>query len=642
MTASTRFHIIGTAGHVDHGKTVLINSLTGVNTDRLREEQARGISIDLGFAPFSLPDGSVAGVIDVPGHERFIHNMLAGIGGIDLVLLVVDVNEGVMPQTREHLQILELLKIPRGILVLTKCDTAEEDWIDIVEEEVRETLEGTFLADAPCCRVSALQGTGLPELKALIQEMLQKLPPRDEDGPARLPIDRHFSVSGFGTVITGTLLSGRIAVGDMVEVLPPGETVRVREIQVHGHKSEVAHAGQRAALNLAGLERADLQRGAIIATAGFYGVAQRIDARLSLLPDAPRPVKFRDPVHLHLGTARVTARVILLDRDEMEPGETALVQFLLDTPLVAHRQDRFIVRSYSPMTTIGGGQVIDPAPHKHRRFRPAVMQALAELESGESSFLVQKLAELGCAKLKELEQASGLGRERVANHLEKLHADGQVARFGDQWVTAETARAWHRLLLEVTDAFHRDNALLPGIPHATLKKALPDKVAPKAFEQLLEEQMQNGELEQHKEWVARPGFEPQPTTAQKSWLEKLETAYRTAGFQTKGRVDMLAAAGAPPDQADRLFTYLFAVGSLVRLSDDVYLHRETYQQALRELQAHFAGRETLTLAEFRDRIGSARKLTQAVLEHFDGLKYTMRRGDERVAWQLPNSGTRDA
>lgn len=634
MTDATRFHIIGTAGHVDHGKTVLINTLTGVNTDRLKEEQARGISIDLGFAPLTLPDGSVAGVIDVPGHERFIHNMLAGIGGIDLVLLVVDVNEGVMPQTREHLQILELLKIPRGILVLTKCDMAEEEWIDIVEEEVRETLDGTFMTDAPCCRVSAIQGSGIPELTAEIQQMLQKLPPRDTDGPARLPIDRHFTVSGFGTVITGTLLSGRISVGTTVEVLPPGEAVRVREIQVHGRKADVAYAGQRVALNLAGLERANLERGAIVGTAGFYSLAERIDARLTLLAEAPRPIKFRDPIHLHLGTAKVTARVILLDRDEMEPGESALVQFLLDTPLVAHRQDRFIVRSYSPMTTIGGGQIIDPAPKKHRRFRPDVMRALADLESGESSFLVQKLAELGCAKARELEQASGLGRERVAAHLDSLQESGQVRRFGDQWVTGETARSWQRLLGEVVDAFHRDNALLPGMPHATLKATLPAKVGPKAFEQLLEEQIRAGQLEQRKEWIARPGFKPAPTAEQQHLLENLAEAYRQTGFQAKGRVDMLALAGTPADQAERLFTYLFAAGELVRLNDDSYLHRDTYEKALDALKEHFSNKATLTLAEFRDLIGSARKQTQALLEHFDGLKYTMRKGDERVAWQL--------
>lgn len=638
MNNSTRYHIIGTAGHVDHGKTVLINKLTGINTDRLKEEQERGISIDLGFAPFKLSDGSMAGVVDVPGHEKFIHNMLSGIGGIDLVLLVVDVNEGVMQQTREHLQILQLLQIPRGILVLTKCDLAEEDWIDIVEEEVRETLAGTFLEKAPCCRVSALQGLGLEELRQTIQEILKELPPRDEEGPTRLPIDRHFTISGFGTVVTGTLLSGKIKVGDTVEVMPPGETVRVREVQVHGEKAEVARAGQRVALNLAGLERSNLTRGAVVATPGFFTMTERFDARLNLLKEAPRPLKFRDPVHLHMGTAKVTARVALLDRDEMQQGESVLAQFHLDSPLVAHRQDRFIVRSYSPMATIGGGQIIDPTPVKHKRFRDGVMYALKELESGEGSFIVQKLAELGCVKLKELEQASGLGREKITALLESLTEASQVTRIGDQWVTMETARAWQRTLLDAVDNYHRDNALQPGIPHATLKSALPAKVAPKAFEQLLRGLFDEEKLVQRGEWVARIDFTPQPTEEQEKLLQKLEKVYLDAGVEAKGRVDMLALAGVPDTQVESLLAFLFANGVLIRLNDDSFLHKAAYQKALTSLVNHFRSKETLTLGEFRDLIGSARKQTQAILELFDSLKYTMRKGDERVAWQLPKEG----
>lgn len=353
MSKAERHVIIGTAGHVDHGKTALIRALTGVETDRLKEEQERGISIDLGFAPFRLPGGMIAGVVDVPGHERFISNMLAGIGGIDLVLLVVDVMEGVMPQTREHLQILQLLQIQRGIVVLTKCDMAESDWIDIVEEEIREEIAGTFLADAPFCRVSALNGTGLPELTEEIRQAVANLVPKDADGPMRLPVDRHFSIAGFGTIVTGTLLSGTVRVGDSVEILPPGEPVRVREVQVHGKKVEQASAGQRAALNLAGLDRSRIERGAVVGTPGIFEQTERLDARLTLLPEAPRPLKFRDPVHFFLGTARVVGIVALLDRDQLEPGESALVQIHLDRPLVAHRQDRFIIRSYSPMTTIG-------------------------------------------------------------------------------------------------------------------------------------------------------------------------------------------------------------------------------------------------------------------------------------------------
>lgn len=635
MNTATRYHIIGTAGHVDHGKTVLINKLTGINTDRLKEEQERGISIDLGFAPFKLADGSMAGVVDVPGHEKFIHNMLSGIGGIDLVLLVVDVNEGVMQQTREHLQILQLLQIPRGILVLTKCDLAEEDWIDIVEEEVRETLTGTFLEKAPCCRVSALRGEGLEELRQAIQEILKELPPRDEDGPTRLPIDRHFTISGFGTVVTGTLLSGTIKVGDTVEVMPPGETVRVREVQVHGEKAEVARAGQRVALNLAGLERSNLTRGAVVATPGFFTMTERFDARLNLLKEAPRPLKFRDPVHLHMGTAKVTARVALLDRDEMQQGESVLAQFHLDSPLVAHRQDRFIVRSYSPMATIGGGQIIDPAPVKHKRFRAEVMTALKELESGEGSFIVQKLAELGCVKLKELEQASGLGREKITALLESLAEADQVCKIGDQWVTIETARAWQRTLLDAVGNYHRDNPLQPGIPHATLKSALPSKVAPKAFEQLLGGLIDEEQLVQHGEWVARADFTAQPSEEQARLLNKLEKVYLDAGAEAKGRVDMLALAGIPEAQVESLLAFLFAKGTLVKLNDDSFLHKTAYQKALTALVNHFSNQETLTLAEFRDLIGSARKQTQAILELFDSLKYTMRKGDQRVAWKLP-------
>jgi len=641
MSNSNRYHIIGTAGHVDHGKTVLINKLTGINTDRLKEEQERGISIDLGFAPFKLADGSMVGVVDVPGHEKFIHNMLAGIGGIDLVLLVVDINEGVMPQTREHLQILHLLQIPRGILVLTKCDLAEEDWIDIVEEEVRETLAGTFLADAPCCRVSAIRGDGIDNLQQTIQSILKELPPRDEDGPTRLPIDRHFTISGFGTVVTGTLLSGRIKVGDTVEVMPPGETVRVREVQVHGEKAEVARAGQRVALNLAGLERSDLVRGAVVATPGFFTMTERFDARINLLEEAPRPLKFRDPVHLHMGTAKVTARIALLDRDEMQPGESVLAQIHLDSPLVAHRQDRFIIRSYSPMTTIGGGQIIDPSPKKHKRFRDQVMQALKELESGEGSFIVQKLAELGCVKLKDLEQASGLGRERISALLDSLTMAGQVRRIGDQWVTSETARAWQRVLVDAVDNHHRDYALQPGMQHATLKAKLPAKVAPKAFEELLTELVDNGQLAQRGEWIARADFSPQPTEMQEQLLKNLAKVYRDAGVEAKGRVDMLALARTPENQVDSLLAFLFANGTLIRLNEDSFMHKDAYQKALNALKEHFSGKETLTLAEFRDRIGSARKQTQAILELFDSLKYTMRKGDERVAWQLPNHGTRD-
>jgi selenocysteine-specific elongation factor len=420
-----------------------------------------------------------------------------------------------------------------------------------------------------------------------------------------------------------------------VEVLPPGETVRVREIQVHGKKAEVARAGQRVAVNLAGFERSDLERGAVVATPGFFALTTRIDARLTLLQEAPRPLKFRDPVHLHLGTARTTAKVILLDRDRLEPGERALTQIQLDQPLVAHRQDRFIIRSYSPTTTIGGGRVIDPDPPRHRRFRPEVMLALSELESGERAFLAQKLQELICARGKELEVASGLGRDRVSDHLEALAAAGRTRRLGDQWVTETTAQHWERLLLDAIDGCHRDQPLLPGIGHATLKGVLPGKVAPKAFEELLGGLVARQKLEQRDELVARPGFVPQPSSEQQQLIDRIVDIYRSAGTQANNRNEMLGALAAPPETVEGCLAYLFGRGDLVRLSAEMIMHRDAYAAAVLALHEHFTTKPTLTLAEFRDRIGSARKQSQALLERFDALKYTMRRGDERVAWQLP-------
>jgi selenocysteine-specific elongation factor len=636
MTAISERHIvIGTAGHVDHGKTALIRALTGVETDRLAEEKKRGISIDLGFAPFRLPSGEVAGVVDVPGHERFISNMLAGIGGIDLVLLVIDVGEGVMPQTREHLQILQLLEIPRGIVVLTKCDLAEDDWIDIVEEEIRDEVAGTFLSGAPFCRVSSLTGAGLPDLLSTIEAMLASLPVKDPAGPLRLPVDRTFSVPGFGTVVTGTLLSGTVRPGESVEVQPPGEKCRVREVQVHGRKVEAAFAGQRVALNLAGLERSALQRGSVVGTPGIFEQTERIDARLTLLSDAPRPLHFRDPVHLYLGTARVVGVVALLDRDELKPGESAIVQIHLDRPLVAHREDRYIVRSYSPMTTIGGGKVLDPAPLKHRRFRAEIMQGLAELESGEKAFLLQKLSALGVARLKDLEQLSGLGRERIGDHLEKLRDEGRILPLAEQWVDAETLASWRHRLIEETGRFHDANPLAPGIPHATLRGVLPGNLAPKGFDQLLAELISEGELAGLGEWLKRADFVPTPSAEQAREIEQIEAAYREAGFLAKNKQEMLERLGLDPARAETCLTFLFGTGRLVKLNEESFFDEETYALAVKALRAHFAAHPTLTLGQFRDTLGSARKPMQALLEHFDALKYTMRKGDERVAWKLP-------
>jgi len=472
--------IIGTAGHVDHGKSALIRALTGIETDRLGEEQKRGISIELGFAPLDLGDGQIAGVVDVPGHEKFIPQMLSGIAGIDLVLLVIDANEGVMQQTREHLQIMQLLELKKGILVLSKTDLVEADWLDIVEEEIREQVSDTFLANAPCCRVSALTGVGLPELMDTIREQLSQVPPRDSNGAVRLPVDRCFSISGFGTVITGTLNSGRIRTGDTLEILPATVSARVREIQAHDKSVTEVVAGQRVALNLSGVTREQVPRGSVVGTPGLFRASDRIDVRLQLLEDAPRAIKFRKPVHLHLGTGRSVAKVVLLDRDELAPGEDALVQLVLDRPLLAYRGDRFIIRSYSPMVTVGGGMVIDTEPQKHKRFRKEVTQRLHDLASGDLGFWLQKLDQLKVARLRELEKQTGTGREQLLQGLEKLKAAGEVDLLADQWVTATLLRSWKQQIPQIASDYQQQHHLCHGIPRATLQAQLSDKLAPKS------------------------------------------------------------------------------------------------------------------------------------------------------------------
>lgn len=631
-------YIIGTAGHVDHGKSALIKALTGTETDRLGEEKARGISIELGFARLDLGNGQIAGVVDVPGHEKFIPQMLSGIAGIDLVLLVVDANEGVMPQTREHLQIMDLLQVKNGILVLSKCDLVEPDWLDIVEEEIREQVAGSFLQKAPTCRVSSLTGEGLPELMETIRSQLAKVAPRDSSGAVRLPVDRCFSISGFGTVITGTLNSGHIKVGETLEILPSGVKARVRELQVHDQQVGDVYAGQRVAINLSGVTRDEVPRGSVVGTPALFRASQRIDVRLQLLKDAPRKLKFRDPIHLHLGTGRSVARAVLLDRDEMEPGQEAIVQLTLDQPLLAHRGDRFIVRSYSPMVTIGGGVIIDAEPQRHKRFRPEVIKRLNELSSGDLGFWLQKLEELQLARIKDLEKQTGTGREQLLQGLETLKQSGEVELLAEQWVVAHRVRSWKERLPEIVEEYHRDQHLRHGMPRATLQAQLSDKLAPKGFEILLQWAIEEGLVVLNRDLISRPGWQPQPTEKEVPVLERIEAFFRKGGFDVKNNKEVFIQLGLTDIDSETYLSYLALEGSLVRLNQESTIDMGSYGKAEKELIDILAKQGEFSLAEFRDKISSGRRLTQALLEYFDGLKYTRRVGEKRVAWQLPQAG----
>ena len=627
--------IIGTAGHVDHGKTELIKALTGIDTDRLTEEKKRGISIDLGFAPFRLPDGRLAGIIDVPGHERFIHNMLAGVGGIDLVLMVIDATEGVMPQTKEHLAILELLQIEKGMLVITKIDLVEKEWLELVEEEVREAFADTFLAGSSLHLVSARTKEGIPGLQESLYQLAETVLAGDVHAPLRLPVDRVFSMAGFGTVITGTVLKGTVKTGETVEVTPPGLNFRVRGIQVHGDEVDIALAGQRTALNLAGLEKEGVVRGSVVAAPGYFHPTHYLDTKLKLLSTAPRPLVNMAPVHLYLGTARTVASLLLLDREELAPGSEGFVQCRLDRPLIAQRGDRFIIRSYSPVVTIGGGVVLDERPPRHKRFRQGVLDRLRELEKGDPlPFVLQKLAAIGGAGLVELSQVMKMASEPLVKLLEQAEREGKVARLGDLYVAAGLKEDWEKAILKKLEHFHEEKPLLSGMPKARAGQVLPRKIAGQAGDALLEELRVRGMLTITGDLLAKGGFTPRPTAAQEELLKKLIGFFKDGGLTPPAPKNLWNTMGIKKEEGESLLDYLAYRNALVKISTDIYLHSDVYAHCLQVLREHLQENRKISLGQYRDLLKTSRKYAQALLEHFDGCKYTRRLGDERVAWKL--------
>jgi len=639
--------IIGTAGHVDHGKSAMINALTGTDTDRLKEEKERGISIDLGFASFPLPDGRKAGIVDVPGHERFINNMLVGASGVDLVLLVIDVNEGMMEQTWEHLEILELLGLQKGMVVLTKIDLAGEEWCDMVEEEVREQLKGTFLEDKPLCRISAVSGEGIEELKKKLENLTEDVSPRDLHAPARLPVDRAFSIAGFGTIVTGTLLQGRIKTGDTVEILPSEVEARVRSLQVHGLNVEEARGGQRVAINLSGLQKDDVERGSVVCMPGYFELNSLMDASLELLERAPRGLKHLDPVHLYLGTTRVVARIALLEKEVLYPGESSLVQLRLDSPLVAERKDRFIIRSYSPVTTIGGGVILDPGSERRRRprrFRDGSLKYLRELEQevketdSDKSFVEQKIRQLKMADISRLETSTRLGPDKLKSILAELEDEQMVMALGGSFITADNLQEWENSLLSFLEDYHRKYPLSTGMPRAQLKSAIPAELSLREYDAFLDYIYHKGEIELSGDKVCRAGFYPEPTDSEKKLLEQIISIYKNAGFQPPTLKEMSSTLGKDVNYLESLLEYMINRGMLVKIHDDMYLLVELYRQAVQVLKDHFARHETLTMAEYRDYLQSSRKYMQSLLEFFDQQKITRRKGDYRVPRKLEQEG----
>jgi selenocysteine-specific elongation factor len=619
--------VIGTAGHVDHGKSTLINRLTGINPDRLKIEQEKEMTIELGFAWLKLPNGEEVGIVDVPGHRDFIENMLSGIGGIDAALFVVAADEGVMPQTREHLAILDLLQVPTGVVALTKIDLIEDlEWLDLVEAELSETLAGTVLEHAPIIRVSARSGQGLEDLIAALQAVLAQHSHRPDLGRPRLPIDRVFTLPGFGTIVTGTLMDGHISVGDAVEILPKGIKGRIRGLQTHKQAEEKAFPGGRTAVNVSGVPVDQIARGDMLVHPNTFESTKMIDVWCTLLPDAEMPLKHNTEVKFFLGAAEVMARVRVLGVPELQPGKDAFLQLMLKDPVVTLRQDRFIIRLPSPPTTIGGGQVVDPHPkRRHKRFSPQRLGELEHLLVGTpEEILLQTTHKLGPSSLETIIAASGIEKEPAKKAAEQLLSQGLLVELkGKQLLLSLDAvmRLTEDIEYQLT-IFHQENPLRLGMAKEHLKSQLG--VSNEILDALLRRMSSAEVLEESNATIRLSEHQVVFTDKQKKLADSLLNDFRDQPYtpptvkQALERID------------EALLRALIETGQLIQLGEDVLFLTETYQEMREAVISHIQAHGSITLAELRDRFDTSRKYAVAVLEHLDQTGVTIRKGDTRI------------
>jgi len=623
--------ILGTAGHVDHGKTELVKALTGVNTDRLEEERARGISIELGFAHLELGDVRF-GIVDVPGHERFVKNMLAGAGGIDLVMLVVAADEGVMPQTREHLDIVHFLGVERGLVALTKRDLVDEETCEIAQLDVEEALVGTGLEGAPVVPVSSITGEGLDDLRAALREAAAAVRPRPSDGPYRLPVDRAFVMEGFGTVVTGTSFAGTVRVGDRLDLMPPGKTVRVRRVQVHGKDAEEAGAGQRTALALHGVSKEEIERGQQLVSPGSLTPSMMIDVRIRVSPRWVRPLRNRERVRFHLASSEDLARVVLLDRDELPPGEDAVAQIRLESPIVPSVGDRFVLRSYSPMMTMAGGTIIDAHPAKHRRYREDELEQVVRREGGGPlAILLETVSHAGLVgvKPKDLVEATSMSKEELDGAIRaeveagnlRLASNGRVLS-GDAW------RIARRGVLEEGKRFRERHPLRWGPTREELRLSVGEGASTQTFGQLLEELAAEGEVRLSEEKVRVGEGDVVFDGAAARERDRLDALYREAGCSPPERADALA--DGPSDLAAEVMAALVDQGVLEKATPEMLFHRDAIAQAVAAMRDITERDGNVTVGAFRDALGISRKYAVPLLEYFDVKRVTRRDGDVRV------------
>ena len=633
--------IIGTAGHIDHGKTTLIKALTGRNTDRWEEEQRRGITIDLGFTYFDLKNGDRVGIIDVPGHERFINNMVAGVVGMDLVMLVVAADEGIMPQTREHMDILGQLGIEKSILVLNKVDLVDEEWLELVEEEIREELDGTFLEGSPIAKVSATTGQGIPELVELIEKLTaEEVEQKDINTIPRLPIDRVFSLSGFGTIITGTLLAGTITKEDTLQIYPIGKECKIRSIQVHGQDMEKCYAGQRVAINLSNIKKSELRRGCVLAPANNMKNTTLLDVRMNIIPSSKRVLTNQSRLHLFTGTSEILCRAVLLDKEEIGPGETGLVQLRLEEEIALRRGDKFVIRFYSPMETIGGGVILEPNPKRKKRFDTEAIEELTRKESGSSEDVIEMHVKAHAETMitvNELAKLTALSLEEVTEDVASLENQGIVKVFPMK----KDTYVWHAVhdqqirqeLTKVVRAYHEKYPYRYGMKKAEVHMTYMKKVKLNVFDSYVDLLAEEQVLSRYQEYLKLPEFEARKDDVYDKVRKTVEKVFQKAQFDFV-RFSEISFGSLEQEVVEDILLLLMDEEYVVKIAEDIYTLKTIIDQAKEVIQTRLKENPLITIAEVRDLLGTSRKSAKPILEYMDSIKVTKKNGteSERVAY----------
>ncbi len=624
--------VLGTAGHIDHGKTSLIRALTGIETDRLKEEKRRGITIELGFAHMELPGGKLLGIVDVPGHEKFVKNMVAGATGIDIVALVVAADEGVMPQTREHLEICSLLDIHYGLVVFTKTDMVEDEWLELVKEETADYLAGSFLADAPMVEVSSVTGKGIEEMKGILDDLAGKIPEKESGHIFRLPIDRVFSMKGFGTVVTGTCISGHISVGGEVTVYPQVVDSRVRGIQVHGREVESAGPGLRTAVNLQGLERAIIERGSIVAGKGELRPTFMVDVELGLLESASRKVKNRSKVRFHTGTSEIISTVVLLDRDELEPGGRCYAQIRLDSPIAVLRGDKFVIRSYSPIRTIGGGRILDALPRKRKRLANLTTDQMKTLAEGSLAEIIELFVELRRfqgLEQRELPFLTNTGARKLEESLQILKARKKIVQYDSGFlIHGGFLKRVRDEIVNVIAGYHKNHPLKAGVAKEELKSRTAGAKNPRLFSYVIQQLVREGLLVLEKDTVRLAEHRVKLGEDQRKIRGELEEIYRGSGLQPPYFKELKTKFAG--DSAKQILEVMVKEGVLIKVKEDLYFYRDVIDRLETDLVAFLKEKGEITTPEFKDMTGTSRKYTIPLIEYFDRVQLTVRVGDSRV------------